>query len=135
MLESSIDKAPYVNVMEDGMVATVGNDSAAQDVTEEDVDRGESQTPLSNTPAFQQDEDLVEQRREDESHSALQLVQSEQSEKSTRQISRRNTWSIWLLAYIAIATTWPLVGSTILTVLKKRFKRGLPLLSRFKGLR
>ena len=48
------------------------------------------------------------------------------------QLSPYGGKSIWLLVYIAIVTTWPLVGSALLVFLKRKFKNALPaaLLSR-----
>jgi len=42
------------------------------------------------------------------------------------QLSRQNRWSIWLLAYIAITTSWPLVGSALHLVFGKRLRDTLP---------
>lgn len=42
------------------------------------------------------------------------------------QLSRQNRWSIWLLAYIAITTSWPLVGSALHLVFGKRLRNILP---------
>ncbi|MQL79460.1 hypothetical protein Taro_011899 [Colocasia esculenta] len=46
--------------------------------------------------------------------------------KSRNQILRRNTKSIWMLAYIAAVTTWPLVGPVFLMAFKRKFKNVLP---------
>jgi abhydrolase domain-containing protein 1/3 len=42
------------------------------------------------------------------------------------QLSRQNRWSIWLLVYIAITTSWPLVGSALYLVFGKRLRDFLP---------
>ncbi|CAA7396957.1 unnamed protein product [Spirodela intermedia] len=148
-LESSIDKAPYVNVMEDGMVATVGNDAAGQ-VNDGDPsdDDGRSQPPTDADPAAagpeerrtarggraQEEEgsESSEQRGERESESATPGPPQVANpvKMSINQLSRWNSTSTWLLVYIAIVTTWPLVGSALLVVFKRRFKRALPWLSR-----
>lgn len=39
------------------------------------------------------------------------------------QLSRQNRLSIWLLVYIAITTSWPLVGSALSLVFGKRLRR------------
>lgn len=42
--------------------------------------------------------------------------------KRVDQLSRYSQKSIWLLAYIAIVTTWPLLGPALLLSIKKRFR-------------
>lgn len=43
--------------------------------------------------------------------------------KRVDQLSKYSRKSIWLLAYIAIVTTWPLLGPALLLSIKKRFRR------------
>lgn len=42
--------------------------------------------------------------------------------KTIMQLSRQQKHSMWILAYIAIVTTWPLVGSVLMFNLKKKVK-------------
>ena len=136
--ESSIDQGPYVNVSEDGMVTAVGNsqeDFIAEDECNEDVDH------------IRKDEDAIlhEERSDlltEKTHSKVGLVHSKVDlnqpldqnlndldvpvRRRMDQLLRLNRNSIWLLAYIAIVTTWPLVGSALLPFLKKRFKSIIP---------
>uniref|UniRef100_A0A0D6R189 AB hydrolase-1 domain-containing protein n=1 Tax=Araucaria cunninghamii TaxID=56994 RepID=A0A0D6R189_ARACU len=42
--------------------------------------------------------------------------------KSMMSLSRQQRRSMWILAYIAIVTTWPLVGSALMLNIRKRFK-------------
>lgn len=42
--------------------------------------------------------------------------------KVTKVVGRQNRWTLWLLAYVAIVTTWPLVGSALFLHGKMRFK-------------
>ncbi|KAJ7002114.1 embryogenesis-associated protein EMB8 isoform X2 [Populus alba x Populus x berolinensis] len=129
--ESSIDQGPYVNVLEDGMVTVVGNsqeDFIAEDECNEDVD------------LIRKDEDaILQEERSDllteKTHSKVDLNQPLDQNlndldvpvrRRMDQLLRLNRNSIWLLAYIAVVTTWPLVGSALLPFLKKRFKSIIP---------
>ncbi|XP_057858165.1 uncharacterized protein LOC131067217 isoform X2 [Cryptomeria japonica] len=42
--------------------------------------------------------------------------------KRMMHISRSQRWSIWILAYMALVTAWPLLGSALMLNLRKRFK-------------
>ncbi|GFY85516.1 hypothetical protein Acr_04g0002540 [Actinidia rufa] len=42
------------------------------------------------------------------------------------QLSRQNKTSMWLLGYIAIISTWPLVGAALHFVFKKKLKSIFP---------
>lgn len=129
--ESSIDQGPYVNVSEDGMVTAVGNsqeDFIAEDECNEDVDH------------IRKDEDAIlhEERSDlltEKTRSKVDLNQPLDQNlndldvpvrRRMDQLLRLNRNSIWLLAYIAVVTTWPLVGSALLPLLKKRFKSIIP---------
>ncbi|XP_078433843.1 alpha/beta-Hydrolases superfamily protein [Wolffia australiana] len=118
-LESSIDKSPYVNVMEDGMVATVAND----DVDSHDGDDVEGEPGQGQDP-------LTEQCTEGEIASPTPVSASQPEEKSTRQLTRRNTWTTWLLLYTALVSTWPLIGPALVMVFKKKLKMARPWLRR-----
>ncbi|XVF45902.1 hypothetical protein PTKIN_Ptkin02bG0245400 [Pterospermum kingtungense] len=126
-LQSSIDQGPYVNVMEDGMVAAVGNeprDTSLNDTSNEHrIQSKKDEEAISDKGTSA---DLTE-KPHSEKHI---LQQAEQNVKDLivpvqgriDKLSRRSRQSIWLLAYIAILTTWPFVGSVLLSVLKRRLK-------------
>ncbi|XVF00582.1 hypothetical protein REPUB_Repub04eG0012900 [Reevesia pubescens] len=130
-LQSSIDQGPYVNVMGDGMVTAVGNEP--RDTLPED-------TSNEHTIHCKKDEDTISEKGisgdlTDKLYSEKHIMQ--QAEKNVKdlivpvqgridKLSRRSRQSIWLLAYIAIITTWPFVGSVLLSVLKRRFKTFVP---------
>ncbi|GLT85787.1 hypothetical protein SLE2022_039640 [Rubroshorea leprosula] len=130
VMESLIDQEPFMTVKEDGMVTTAGNEP--RDTAQEDMD-------TEHIVQHGKDEDTVfdEGTRHGSEHkTSLENDLMQQPEQSTEdlivpigrridQLARQNRQSIWLLAYIAIATTWPLLGPALL-VLKRRFKnRGL----------
>lgn len=123
-LDSSIDQGPYVNVA-DGMVAAAGNEHT-RDIIEEDEDSKHpkdlhmdpTETVLDsgkNGPRTPETESNVS------CENAVQEVEAKSS--ATRyllQISGRTRISIWLLAYIAVITSWPLVGSAIGIFFKRK---------------
>ena len=69
---------------------------------------------------FQIKEQVLTDKIYSEEHILQQAVQN--AKDLIFPVSRQ---SIWLLAYIAIITTWPFVGSVLL-VLKRRFKTFVP---------
>ncbi|OMO92253.1 hypothetical protein COLO4_17736 [Corchorus olitorius] len=130
-LESSIDQGPYVNVTEDGMVAAVGNQP--RDAVQVD-------TPNEHMVQSKKDEDTNQEKGTsvgltDKPYPEKHLMQQPDQnvkdliapvQRRVDQLSRRSRQSIWLMAYIAIITTWPFVGSVLLSVLKRRFKSFVP---------
>ncbi|RVW70941.1 hypothetical protein CK203_050550 [Vitis vinifera] len=128
-LESSIDQGPYVNVTKDGMVTAIGNKQTNMEEEEE----------LCHEHALhtEKDEDKVSvaetsgNKSKERTHSKTELSQPSEHDRSRvtapikrrmDQLSRYSRKSIWLLVYIAIVTTWPLVGSALLLTLKRNSK-------------
>ncbi|XP_017623342.2 uncharacterized protein LOC108467259 [Gossypium arboreum] len=130
-LQSSIDQAPYLNVMEDGMVTAMSNeqtDAFVEGISDEDTthskkdegtisDKGTSVDLTDKLNPEKQIKQQVEQNVKD-------LIVPVQGRID--KLSRRSRQSIWLLVYISIITTWPFVGSVLLSVLKRRFKTFKP---------
>lgn len=125
-LHSSIDQGPYVNVMGNGMVAAVGDepiDTSPDTSNEHRIQNKRDEDAISDKGTGV---DLTE-KLHSEKHI---LQQAEQNVKDLivpvhgriDKLSRRSRQSVWLLAYIAIVTTWPFVGSVLLSVIKRRFK-------------
>ncbi|OAY39755.1 phospholipase ABHD3 isoform X2 [Manihot esculenta] len=123
VLESSIEHGPYVNVMEDGMVTAIGNnqDNVAADTHSEDGDH------------VKRDEEIISERERIDNVTQTKLDMKQSADQNLNdlivplrrhinQLSRGSRISIWLLAYIAIVTTWPLVGSALLLFVKRKFK-------------
>ncbi|XP_044511681.1 embryogenesis-associated protein EMB8-like [Mangifera indica] len=135
-LETSIDQGPYVNVSEDGMVAALGNEQTRN-------------STLGNLPEFQNidhkmdnemvpDATHVKQVAETKSDSVTNKGQTCEPPTNildvkfpdvvaavTRHLnylSRQNRRSIWLLAYVAIITTWPVLGSALKIIFKGKHK-------------
>uniref|UniRef100_A0A0A9E7A4 Embryogenesis-associated protein EMB8 n=1 Tax=Arundo donax TaxID=35708 RepID=A0A0A9E7A4_ARUDO len=141
-LESSIDKSPYVNIMEDGMVAPVINDGTinggspsnhtVDEVELSDVVGVKQQNEVctenhnehasgvdSKSPAGsanQQGEDLYGNKL----HEIIAPVK-----RSINQLTQYQGRSVWLLAYIAFVTSWPLLGSLAFITFRKKFRNPL----------
>ncbi|KAF9690292.1 hypothetical protein SADUNF_Sadunf01G0180300 [Salix dunnii] len=130
-LESSIDQGPYVNVSEDGMVTAVGNsqeDFIAEDECNEDADHIEKD---EDAILHEERSDLLTEKTQSKVDLNQPLDQNVNDlavpfRRRMDQLLRLSRISIWLLAYIAIVTTWPLVGSALLPFLKRKFKSVIP---------
>ncbi|XP_020871824.1 phospholipase ABHD3 isoform X1 [Arabidopsis lyrata subsp. lyrata] len=108
-LGSSIDQGPFADAGEDGMVAAASEvDTTRADVEPEDSDQIDEKT--SNYPHKDNTPQVY--------NSLLGPLK-----KRVDQLSRYSRKSIWLLAYIAIVTTWPLVGPALLFSIKRRFRK------------
>ncbi|KAL2477617.1 alpha/beta-hydrolase superfamily protein [Forsythia ovata] len=130
--ESLIDQAPYLNVEEDGMVTAVRSEPIADVGVQhkEDINQNKSEDVIPHA-------EEIDHSTRDKENAKIELIGSsditgtlEQDasgitvpvKKCLNQISRHNTKSLWLLAYIAIITTWPIAGSALLVFLKKKFQ-------------
>ncbi|RDX97878.1 Embryogenesis-associated protein EMB8, partial [Mucuna pruriens] len=133
-LVSSIDQGPYVNVTEDGMVAALNNEPKTDDAEEiQDTTHHDSLERIPEEKVSKQDELETDAKSVNSSGNA-QIVSSTDAavhvitpfKRYLGQVSRQNRWSIWLLVYIAITTSWPLVGSALYIVFRKKRKDFLP---------
>lgn len=138
-LESSIDKSPCLNITGDGLVSATKNDEPDNNASMSSPDalenhnlksdendaltrgQNEDKTELNSaqvnetTPSSQKsgDEDGV---------SRIFSDMAGQVKRSMNQLSRQNGRSLWLLTYIAIVTTWPLLGSFLRFFSRKKLK-------------
>ncbi|XP_052188730.1 embryogenesis-associated protein EMB8-like [Diospyros lotus] len=132
-LESSIDQGPYLNVA-DGMVAAMSNDLIASNAVQ-DLPKQQQKSHDKST-----DEGILDSEREElvtevkpsgktseaeTSEPAAETNKSNPIRRCINQLCRQNRTSMWLLAYIAILSTWPLVGAAFRFVFKKRPRRGV----------
>ncbi|KAL8059817.1 hypothetical protein ABFX02_03G111300 [Erythranthe guttata] len=111
-LQSSIDQGPYLNVA-DGMVAPMGNE-----VSEEN--KGQTNQAVS---VNKENHDFSSGRKPDFAPDAENSGGSSIVEKCMHQLSRQTNKSIWLLAYIAVISSWPIVGAALGFLFKRKFKR------------
>lgn len=150
-LESTIDKSPYVNFMEDGMVAAVTNDGANNDDSgnqiADDMELSDGMVSIqqNGTTEIQNEcdgevenksssEENVtptqgpvgsQEQREDLYTNKIQDVIAP-VKKSINQLTRSQGRSVWLLAYIAVVTSWPLLGTLAFILFRKKFRNSLP---------
>ncbi|XBI30428.1 hypothetical protein VPH35_054175 [Triticum aestivum] len=141
-LESSIDKSPYVNILGDGMIAPVGNDGPpSSQITDDlkpdatvnstqhdeqakevenksvtDADTVPAQSPAAAGYAKQQGEE----RYVDKIRDAIAPVK-----RSVNKLARYQGRSVWLLAYVALVTSWPLLGSLAFMLFRKKSRNPL----------
>lgn len=137
--KSLIDLAPYVNVMEDGMMTAIGNggiansecqrnENLAQSYQAEDaiVAAANGNGAVSHVGCIKHDstqhekaEDTVSdtEKCEETPTATRRTCSTDRNDlivtvkRRTYQLSRHSRKSMWLPAYIAIITTWPVVGS------------------------
>ncbi|CAH2070584.1 unnamed protein product [Thlaspi arvense] len=107
-LGSSIDQGPFVvDTGEDGMIAA----ASEVETTRADAQQ-ENSTQIEKTSYHTHKESSPQGY-----NSLLGPLK-----RRVDQLSRNSRKSIWLLAYIAIVTTWPLLGPALLLSIRKRFR-------------
>ncbi|PIA41004.1 hypothetical protein AQUCO_02300049v1 [Aquilegia coerulea] len=138
--EPLIDQGPYISLRADGMVSAM-------------VDEGTSNDMLGILPQEQQIhdkeiEDIItdpvqeaEPDTEPNTKSVCDNVQLSEHDTDSKQdandaailvrrhlkeLSRHSRRSMWLLAYIAVITTWPFLGSALLMVFKRKVRNVIP---------
>ncbi|KAL3350055.1 hypothetical protein AABB24_022867 [Solanum stoloniferum] len=143
-LETSIDQAPYVNITEDGLVTAfsnepsgeVGSQQNEQPVEDDKVGdriRGVNGAMQLETNATTQFDPRSESTRLGDAGSkgpGKMLVTPEPDldavivpvKRCLNQLSRHSKISMWVLAYIAIITTWPILGSASPMFFKKKLR-------------
>ncbi|KAL5558490.1 hypothetical protein UlMin_034701 [Ulmus minor] len=139
-LDTPIDHGPFVGVADDGMVAALANEQASDiDTVEESSD---PQTPhcgktemASNT---EQDAQITQPKSDFVPNIAGSSVKDTdiQNEKPLNVtapvkrcldlLRRQGRFSIWLLAYVAVVTSWPLLGSALQVIYRKKLRNVFP---------
>ncbi|KAE9589135.1 putative alcohol O-acetyltransferase [Lupinus albus] len=130
---SSIDQGPYVNVTEDGMVAALNKEPAMDNVEElhaiQDTHH-ETHDRVPEEKVNKQNELVTNAKSGDSSdaaetfstHDAMALDVIKPLKRYVGQLSRQSRWSFWLLVYIAITASWPLLGSALYFVFGKKLR-------------
>ncbi|XP_055816327.1 embryogenesis-associated protein EMB8 isoform X2 [Solanum dulcamara] len=112
-LETSIDQAPYVNLREDGLVAAFSDEPSGE------VGSQQNEQPVEDDKAGDRIRG-VSGAMQLETNATTQFVPTPEPDfdavmvpvkRCLNQLSRRSKISMWVLAYIAIITTWPILGS------------------------
>lgn len=130
--DTPIDQGPYVNLTENGMVAaseqTTQNEEEPQAIPSDQHQTNNEMIREEQVKVPRADANCV-----DASPSIAQTRSSQQGDaipgdviapfkRYFGQLTRQSRWSIWLLLYIAITTSWPLVGSALRVVFRKKSK-------------
>lgn len=141
-LESTIDKSPYVNIMEDGMVAPITKDDTCN--SDGSPSNQEDEVQITNGVGGRQQLEVSAQKHNEHASGAGNespagsangqgddLYSNKLHEiiapvkRSINQLTRYQGRSVWLLAYIAFATSWPLLGSLAFITFRKKFRNPL----------
>ncbi|XP_022966858.1 embryogenesis-associated protein EMB8-like [Cucurbita maxima] len=119
----SIDQGPYVSVLEDGMVTAVGDEPT--DDTVQDMPNQETTNVSTDDEVILDKEEADHDRKNDQ----LEIYEEKNTtpattpvRKCTDCLARWSGRSVWLLAYIAVLTTWPMVRPALSLFFKKRDK-------------
>ncbi|KAG9132575.1 hypothetical protein Leryth_024842 [Lithospermum erythrorhizon] len=113
-LDSSIDQAPYVNLVDDGMVAPSAKHVITDvgDARETGDDGNEARNGGAIASEEMNDQPLIENTKLPEKkdlHPEQRLGNIiAPIKKRVDQLSRQSSKSFWLLLYVALATTWHL---------------------------
>lgn len=137
--ETSIDQGPYVTITEEGMVSAVGNEPTSPIVNESDnqvtAERETRKIVVNTHESDREDETKADpicetsepcKQEIPSNHDAKLLDISAPLKRCIQQLSRRSKTSMWLLAYIAVMTTWPMLGPAIFLLFKRKLKNVLP---------
>ncbi|KAF4384037.1 hypothetical protein F8388_018789 [Cannabis sativa] len=137
-LDSTIDQGPFVSVVEDGMVAAVGNEQTRDNLVEEFSKTQKSHCENTDTVSVA-DQDEPGSQPESGFVSVIKEISGQATsiqdakppdttpiKRCLDLLRRQNRFSIWLLAYIAIVTSWPLLGSAVRVLSRKKLRNVLP---------
>lgn len=123
-LQSSTDHVPSVHVSEDGMISVVSREEAEEiDQYKKPMDENRTEeSPQGKLAKAEPSEgsDIAHPRHTDTNDEVNPI------KKHLNQISRQNRKCLWLLAYIAIFTTWPVVGPVLALFLRKKIQAFIP---------
>lgn len=125
-MQTSIDQGPYLNVA-DGMVSAMGNEHIeVGEASEENKDHNHTAPTVSvaDNQARKPDSPTNSaQTRTSEDDAGLKG--SGMIQRCLHQITRQSNKSIWLLAYIAIISSWPVVGAALGFFYRRKMKNAL----------
>ncbi|XP_016457909.1 embryogenesis-associated protein EMB8-like isoform X1 [Nicotiana tabacum] len=124
-LESSIDQAPYVNVREDGMITAFSNEPSGDAGSQQNEQLAEDDNAgdcVRGVNATVQQEETNATTQLDPAPKADFDAMMVPVKRCLNQLSRRSKISMWVLAYAAIITTLPILGSALPLFFKKKLR-------------
>ena len=114
-----------MNIAKDGMVAAMGNGQTS--TGKEPLSEGHNIHDKSRDNEMASDSEQDEHMATENSAHVPKIAAKPRSiRKCLENISQQSKISMWLMAYIAITTSWPLVGSALQFVFKNKFRSVLP---------
>ncbi|KAL3821092.1 hypothetical protein ACJIZ3_006997 [Penstemon smallii] len=119
-LESSIDQAPYEHVSKDGLVTAVSSE-VAEAVVQHQENTDQNKTEEESNKSVQQEQSAKMELNLASKQDMVDIVGP--VEKRVNELSRQNRKTLWLLAYIAIMSTWPVVGSALAVLFRKKIQK------------
>jgi uncharacterized protein len=137
-LESTIDQSPYVNITQDGMLSPAVEDTLTdnspshtnKEMTESaitstsEIDEAmENSSKDGEVKITKENENSLEKKNRDEYIGKTVADVMYPIKRSVNELTKYQGKSIWLLAYIAFVTSWPLIGSLSFFFYRKRFKK------------
>lgn len=129
-LESSVDQGPYVNVAH-GMVAAIANDPISTDTGGDSSENQKADDERADKAAPDAEEHAVT-RSSGRTTRQLENIKDVKPRDLTGivkwldQLFQQNRRSTWMLAYIAIISTLPLMGAALHFLFRKKFKKTIP---------
>ncbi|XP_059313546.1 embryogenesis-associated protein EMB8-like isoform X1 [Lycium ferocissimum] len=123
-LDSSIDQAPYVNIREDGLVTAFSNEPSGEVGSQqneqpvEDDKAGDGSRGVNGTMQLETNATTQFDPAPELDFDAVMVP----VKRSLNQLSRRSKISMWVLAYVALITTWPILGSALPMSFKKKLR-------------
>ncbi|KAG6388805.1 hypothetical protein SASPL_150241 [Salvia splendens] len=124
-MQTSIDQGPYLNLT-DGMVAAMGNEHTDGEETREDRDQTDQTVPVT-------DNHVSSGRKSQFTTNDAKTSEDNGGSKGSgivrrclHQVSRQSNQSIWLLAYIATMSSWPLAVAALRYLHRRKLMKSLP---------
>ncbi|KAI4367417.1 hypothetical protein MLD38_023156 [Melastoma candidum] len=121
--EPLMDEGPYLTVSQDGMVAPAPGDQAGCVVSNVPIQHAAD--VANNDESLSLDEQTVKAEDSQNLTRVPTVNPGTDTTRRTDRLLRYNRMSVWLLAYIAVVTTWPVVGSALTVFAKRRLKNGV----------
>ncbi|KAJ1703231.1 hypothetical protein LUZ63_003010 [Rhynchospora breviuscula] len=134
-LESTIDQSPYVNITEDGMLSPATENAliestvthANKEITESEICAEVDETTKTSSKdgvvriTSKNENSVKKDKGENISETVADVMYP--IKRSVHELRKYQGKSIWLLAYIAFVTSWPLIGSLSFFFFRKRFNK------------
>ncbi|KAF5181793.1 alpha/beta-Hydrolases superfamily protein [Thalictrum thalictroides] len=135
LAEPLIDQGPYISLTADGMVSAMVDEGTSKDMlgilshdkpTEDIIADPVQKAELDTEPNTNSVGDILQlsEHGTDSEQDAIDAVTP--MRRHLKELSRRSRKSMWLLAYIAVITTWPFLGSALLMVFKRKVRNVKP---------